>query len=97
MYRTLPEFLVTVADGLDRNFTTEQIAAEVGVQYSSVLTRLNRAGEYATAKRMQIRRKREWEARRPDITAVANTNRCKHGTWTSIPGQCTHATIRRAA
>lgn len=92
----LPEVLVTITDDLDRGFTTEQIASDVGVQYLSLLRRLDRAGEFGLSKRLQARRALEAEPKRQQaIERWRDRPRCTHGAWSSTPGVCEHDMMGR--
>jgi hypothetical protein len=84
-----------VNTALTTSLTTDQIAEDLGIRYSSLLKRLGHH-DLELKRRMMLRRDEEWQARKPFIVFPdpASKPRCRHGYW-STDTDCHHDVAER--
>jgi hypothetical protein len=59
-----PELIRTITEDLEHGFSTPEIATDCGVQYDSLVRRLNRIGEQELRVRLSARREEEFASSR---------------------------------
>ncbi len=95
--QTMERFADEVSRLLDAGLTTREIAADLGVEYDSIVTRLRRSGQYPGLHRRILNvRREEWDRARIALPEWHDRKRCEHGAW-STSGDCEHGRMGRYA